>query len=161
MDIRNWGIDKIMQLPDSMFGRRWPIMFADNIDTTVRSFYISEIALPEMFVIWEVFGWVPAIGGVIPTPLNIFFSFKLGDQLPTELTYGAMEPLFRGVNNIIIGERAFLPFSGVLHLRQPVQSSGRRICFRAYNAMAGSMNFQTGIVISSVPTEVPDWFLFR
>ncbi|GAI86378.1 unnamed protein product, partial [marine sediment metagenome] len=32
MDIRNWSLDQVMQLPDGCFGRRWPIVFSESFN---------------------------------------------------------------------------------------------------------------------------------
>ncbi len=54
MDIRNWPLSQIMQLPDAAFGRRWPVGLAYAFAGAGAEFDISEAALPERFVIWEV-----------------------------------------------------------------------------------------------------------
>ncbi len=79
MDIRNWPLDRIMQLPDHCFGRRWPITLLTPVVQTVTYYDISEMALPEKCVIWElVFYGYGVLGGELTG-----WSFALGDVLPT------------------------------------------------------------------------------
>lgn len=156
MDIRKWGLNKIMQLPDSCFGSRWPIIFAQELLGSATGYYISEIALPERSVIWQLFVHVPGVGGMALSTLAVHFNYKLGDQTPTAANFGAMEPLFKGIDYLIAGEKLLKPFSGVLSFRQPVVASGRRVCLAVENFETVLMPFTTGIVVSSVPNEVPD-----
>ena len=156
MDIRKWGLDRIMQLPDGCFGRRWPIIFSGTVTASAIAYYISEMALPERCVIWQLFAWTPIVGSLEPFNLNERFSYKLGDQLPNAAIFASQEELFAAADMIVGGERSFYPFAGVLNLRQPVMSSGRRITIRVHNFSVITLLFCTGIVISSVPNEVPD-----
>lgn len=88
--------------------------------------------------------------------LEVVFSYKIGDQLPTAAIFPTLEPLFPGVDSFFAAERGFYSFAGVLGIRQPVMSSGRRICLRVQNTAAYTLPFCTGLVVSSVPNEVPD-----
>jgi len=159
MDISNWGIGRIMELPDHLFGARFLINFGGDLANGVTGYYISELALPEKCVIWSLFINESAFGGMAVVPQDLQFTYKLGDQLPTAANLAAMEPLFKGVDYAIGGEKIILPFSGVLGLRKGVESSGRRVCLRVGNFTTDAAAFSTGIVVSSVPKEIPDWMI--
>ena len=156
MDFRSWPLNKIMQLPDECFGSRWPIFFAGGVAAANTGYYISEMALPERCVIWELFIHLTSQGGMAIENWDMDFIYKLGDQLPTAANLAAMETLFKGVDFIQAAEKTLRPFSGVLRMRMPVASSGRRICLAARNNDTEYVTGHTGLVISSVPTEVPD-----
>ena len=159
MDIRKWGLDRIMQLPDGCFGRRWPIIFSGTIVSGAKGYFISELALPERSVIWQLFFWCPAIGGLETFNLSIFAAYAIGDQLPSAAIWPTLEPLFQGVDRVIIPTGAFYAFTGVLNMKVPVMTSGRRICLRVQNSSTISLLCCSGLVISSVPNEVPDCLL--
>ncbi len=157
MDIRNWPLNKIMQLPDECFGARWPITFVDQPSGAGIGYYISEMALPERCVIWGLFIHITSQGNISVLNQALDFNYKLSDQIPTAANLGAMESLFKGADYVVMRERILRPFSGVLHMRMPVASAGRRICLIVVNQTAEPLAFHTGIVISSVPTEIPEW----
>ena len=53
MDIRNWPMNRIMQLPDCCFSRRWPVGVSWLGEAVSVGYDISEAGLPERCVIWE------------------------------------------------------------------------------------------------------------
>jgi len=159
MRIDNWPMDKIMQLPDCCFGRRYCVSctLVGVNDTT--QWDISEIGLPEKFVIWDV---------------NIFYStsndndsmFRLayGDQLPTTVAeMDRLKPVIHGLGvegheprHVYIG---YQRDTGNLNLRLPVASTGRRLVLEAHTVAEKVMAITVAIIVSSMPKEVPDWLI--
>lgn len=161
MDIRNWPIDKIMQLPDHCFGRRWPIglLGSPYLDNPV--FDISEASLPDTTVIWKLSMWTSSL-----TAKPLFVEIRLGDHLPTtDAEFWAMEPVFSGVrdaNNLPSSfefNRNMLIFTG--DMKMAVKAQGRRLVVRFVADDPLAINIFVNIVVSSVPTEVPDWLCSR
>ncbi|MBA7684077.1 hypothetical protein ES703_92467 [subsurface metagenome] len=159
MDIRNWSMNRIMQLPDCCFGRRWPVGLSFGIRNADPVFDICEAALPEVCILWEVSLFVR---GLLQTSAG--FLLALGDQLPTtEAEFFACETVFSGIEapEAHRGEIEFDSHSGphIFHIRQPVATAGRRFVGRAIRVLGETAGVQAFIVISSIPTEVPDWLI--
>jgi len=53
MDVKNWSFDRIMQLPDWCFGKRWWI--GEYIGTTAAElvYFTIKDRLPDRFVLWS------------------------------------------------------------------------------------------------------------
>jgi len=92
MDISNWSIDRIMQLPDWCFGRKWNLITSYNVAKDTTEQWLVKQSLPERIVLWE-FGQVNAIGEyhgayIIPA---------LGDHDPAnKAEFDAFERIFKG-----------------------------------------------------------------
>ncbi len=159
MDIRSWPIDRIMQLPDCCFGRRWPVgVYATGF--TANTYYdISEAGLGDRCVFWNL-----AIhgGGASTTVGNIAIS--LGDVLPaTDAEFDALEPLFsdigrRGADRRAIDIGGFGMFNH-WPMRYPVMAQGRRLVGRIEITGADVAPTQAILTVASFPTEVPEWLI--
>ncbi len=157
MDIRNWPMDKIMQLPDCCFGRRWPISVGVSDVAAATHYDISEAALPERCVVWSMF-FIPHTTTAAHTRVTL----SLGDVLPTtDAQFDALEPVFRDLGCWDGNRRVFcvhVYVTGlILPIRQPVLSSGRKLVGRFEVAAVSPYPIVVGVIISSIPTEVPDW----
>lgn len=156
MDIRDWPLDQIMQLPDSAFGRRWPIGIANAASTIFESFDISESPLPEWCVIWEVcFG--PGVETAYPWRVEL----SLGDQLPANIAqFLVLEPLFPAVLGIANHRSVFVSGVGsgwsMTRLKVPVHAIGRRIVGAFLSMLTGPTDCTVIVTVSSIPREVPD-----
>ena len=159
MDIRHWGLNRIMQLPDHCFGRRFLVSSNMNVLAAQRVWDISEVALPDVCVIWEL---VIMVAGTFGTFLWV--QIALGDQLPAAVaTFDALDPLFMG-----LGEQGAEPRTirveadNVLHLdrlRMPVAAQGRRLVVEMTTDDGITASGMVAIVVSGVPKEVPDWLV--
>lgn len=157
MDIRNWPIDRIMQLPDSCFGRRFSVCV--NVDTTgsAVAWDISEIAFPEMCVLWEVaisannYNFAPQLDNV---------RIALGDQLPTAAAMmNALEPLTPGLGAQGPEPRNIGAILGsfIFHMRIPISAQGRRLVLEVTPSAEQDVKVSVVCQVSSIPKEVPDW----
>ena len=81
MEIRNWPMDRIMQLPDHCFGRRFSVIFSGSVGAFGTSYFISELSLPDRCVLWELNMFSRTATADIPFG-QIRYSFKLGTKLP-------------------------------------------------------------------------------
>lgn len=159
MDVSKWPLDEIMQLPDHAFGRRW-IVSVGRVGLNNNILYdISELALPEKFVIWEII-W--CLDGVAGAAVNM--EIALGDLVPTT------DPEFQLLTNPIpdLGV-AWLGFRYLLlrnyqswrrmTLRQSVHASGRRLVGRFQETASAAAGAMIALTVSSLPREVPDWLI--
>ncbi len=159
MDIRNWSIDDIMKLPDNCFGRRWFVGLTAVLESADAAFDISEMALPEKCVIWSVnLHPTTAIGSLNSIGL------ALGDHLPvTEPEFAAFDLLFPDWMDDISGRGHLLsPYLSPLsfgRIRKFIPSAGRRIVLRGIRVEGTGLRVAAQLVVSSVPTEAPDWLI--
>lgn len=156
MDVSQWGLGDIMQLPDCCFGRRWPIAVTLNLDTGARDYVISDTGLPEVGVIWA--AWLTGGGLTFGTQSAVL---RLGDELPaTAAAFGLLEPLFRGIEGLAeVRSEIWGSAMGVgvvIPMRLPVASGGRRLVCELFNPGTQYSRVQAGIVVSGVPRGVPD-----
>ncbi|MBA7592028.1 hypothetical protein ES708_34200 [subsurface metagenome] len=157
MDIRDWSLNKIMQLPDCAFGRRWPFSAVGEGTSLLPAFRISLCALPEWCVLWEV-----VVVSALVTEFRASIELRLGDQLPTtkpefqthELLLPCLECLQLNPSRIM-GEPG--QPTALTRLKFPVRSAGRRLLTQ--HASNGLTEVESAVytVWSSIPTEVPDW----
>jgi len=161
MNISQWPISKIMQLPDHCFGRRHLVSVTKLHIGASAGWDISELALPEIMVIWELI--LSSDGGENGL---VLMRLALGDQLPTSVAQmTALEPLFNGFGLQGLGPRT-IRFTGrrdytIRNLRMPVRTSGRRLVLENIPPPAETYMCSAGIVISSIPKEIPDCLLYQ
>lgn len=159
MDIRNWPFDKIMQLPDCCFGRKFIVSCELQTTSDNTEWDISEIALPEKTVLWQI-----EVNFHGCTAAQNYVRLAMGDQLPTTVAQmNALEPLINGLGfqgpepREIHGIDTGGPMR--LDVKIPIAANSRRLIMEAM-ADAGTGNrVRTSIVVSSVPKEAPDWLI--
>lgn len=161
MDIRKWPLDKIMQLPDWCFGRRWIVSCTALAAGGAAAYDISEIAYPEVMVLWE-FNVYP---GFAPNVLDRI-RICLGDRLPTTpAQVQELEPLIPGLGITGISPRGMvIPMRGFIiseKVRQVIRTGGRRLILAVEARVTTDKVFVVSTVVSSLPTEVPDWINSR
>lgn len=159
MDIRNWPMDQVMQLPDSAFGRRWAIGVSCQKEEVGTCYDISEAGLPERCVIWQLY--IIATSTAFAT---YSFSLALGDVLPVnDAQFDANEYLFRDIGQHVLPRRELI--TGVmcpaidLRMRKLVETGGRRLIGRFVFTTEVLAYLHVFLVVSSVPKEVPDWLV--
>ena len=151
------SVEEAMLLPDNCFGRIWPITLTARGTAGAPAWDISEIGLPENFVIWEITGWSPDIWTASDT-----FRLALGDQLPvTTAEMDALDPLVPGFGITGLGPRqiyfAGYAWVGIRKIRMNSRSAGRRIILEVNPGGGTAKGLQVVIAVSSIPKEVPDW----
>ncbi len=157
MHINDWPMDKIMQLPDEAFGRRWLVGVSFTLSDANPVFDISEFSLPDVFVLWEV---VTVAVGTFSESVHIGLS--LGDVVPTsEIEFDALEIILGGIaaRDAEKGEIEVLPFcpTNFRSIRQPVTANGRRLVGKAIRDLGAPVGATANLTISSIPNEVPSW----
>lgn len=158
MNISDWPMSRIMQLPDEAFGRRFPIGIEARPAKFGRMWFISDLSLPEYTVFWEL-----VIHSWFPEKSRFELRMALGDSVPTtqdEMT--AFEPLFAD-----FGDRSAIPkvfqsegnmVYSLRRLRYPVRTSGRRLVVEMRNSAAEESMVGVMVVVSSIPKDIPSWF---
>ena len=157
MRIDNWGMGAKMMLPDELFGRRFLVSCTVEGGSEAAAWDMSEIAFPEHAVIWEfrVFSELTAAD-------LISVRVALGDQLPTsQAMMTALEPLVAGLGAQGPDPRIMgLSLDGRLEftqLRFGMASAGRKLVLEVMGAQGKTPRVTVGVVVSSVPREVPEW----
>ncbi|MBA7690503.1 hypothetical protein ES703_99032 [subsurface metagenome] len=159
MDIRNWPLDRIMQLPDCCFGRRFVVSCIVQAGDAAPAWDISEIPFPEKAVIWELVITMKGVSQEIDT-----IRLVLGDALPTtKAQVDALEPVFAGLGLqgpsprlIHIG---WISLLNLRRIRLPILAAGRRLILEATGLNGKTPIMTVALVVSSIPTEVPDCLL--
>lgn len=159
MRIDNWPLNKIMQLPDWCFGRRYPVGVAVRTPISAIGWDMSEVGLSERAVLWEVTFW--AATGY--TDLDNF-RLALGDRLPTaQAEMDLYEQLLKGVGRLAATRRHLLTNAAeVIHInriRMPVEAGGRKVILEATPDNTKAVEIQVVTIWSSMPKEVPDWLV--
>ncbi len=157
MNIQSWPLDRIMQLPDHAFGRRWPVGLGFTLSGPGAKFDISEAALPDRMVVWGVNITAEGAG----TATN-HMKLAMAQKIPaSEAELSASDLVFSGITSTDggIGEFEATPAGGPMldNLRMPVAAQGRRLIGQCKRHVGASVGGTITLIISSVPTEVPDW----
>ena len=159
MDIRNWSMDRIMQLPDEVFGRRWFVGVSGTPGNFLLVFDISESALPDMAVIWGL-----VVTASAESVINTQVVLRLGNKLPASAAeFDAMELLFPAVmaldgvrSSISIGAGAAL---SIPNMRMPVAAQGRRLVVSMLTPVIPDVNVAVTLLVSGIPSNVPDFLV--
>jgi hypothetical protein len=158
MNIRDWPMDRVMQLPDHCFGRRWPIDVSSRVYGSAVTYDISEESLPERCVIWNLY-----IYGAALAASRVCVFLRLGDFLPTVAAeIGAMERLFR-MGYMSVGQRHVLRISGLgpainVPMRMPIAAGGMRLVASFTHHDSVETEAHAIITVSAMPNEVSDCY---
>ena len=156
MDISKWPLNKIMQLPDHCFGRRFSIILGGRVDTGVTTFLLSELALPDVCVLHEIsfHGSAEGLDRSIP---SFQASIKLSDQVfVLAADVALLDDLLTGVDERMAGVAYVRSPLHLTRLRLPIFAQGRRVLARVHESLSVAGYFSLGLVFSSIPKEVPD-----
>ncbi len=157
MDVSSWPINKIMQLPDCCFGKRWWI--GEYIGTTAAElvYFTIKDRLPDWFVLWSMF--VQGTDWTAGTGINL--TVKLADRANDIDSFWNADRLFHQIGTENMVYEFHLTVKGMFYLpyiRSVHESKNNRICgaFKIRGETEPCEN-QIAMLISSVPKEVPDW----
>lgn len=159
MRIEDWSIDKIMQLPDCLFGRRWPIITSRAIAADAQDQWLVQQPLPDRCVLWSINGAWSTVSGT-----DDWVNFALGDHEPANAAeFLAFKKLFAGdydqpTPGLGIYVRGYAPLS--IPMRMPILAQSMRFAVQHQNSSASAaITVQYCFEISSIPKEVPDWLI--
>lgn len=147
---------ELMQLPDHCFGVRWPIIFSGSVGAAGQVTDISDQALPDLFVLWEIV--VSISHRRDDNPTNMICHFALGDQLPaTTAQFNALEPLLGRQGDQSFGRSAMnLSHNVRIRMRKLIDAQGRRLVIRVERGLGNPWDWSVFFVISSIPKTIPD-----
>jgi len=159
MNINNWPDNKIMALPDWAFGQRYPVNVGYYADQGGIFYAISDSALPDNCVVWLVsVDWCRVAGNIIT------ISLKMGDVLPTtDAEFVANGEFIRELGTQTTGFKQ-ISMEDKTEIKQwPMKKliypQGRRLIMRARFLATATGYAQAVVIISSLPTEAPDWLI--
>ncbi|MBA7630461.1 hypothetical protein ES703_37983 [subsurface metagenome] len=157
MNVSRWSLDKLMQLPDWCFGKRWWI--GEYIGTTAAElvYFTIKDRLPDRFVLWSML--VQGTDREAGTGINL--TIKLADRAFDDDSFWNADRLFHQIASEGMVYEFFLDVNGYFYLpyiRSAHESKNNRICgaFKVRNEETPCEN-QIAMLISSVPREVPNW----
>lgn len=157
MNVSRWPLHKIMMLPDWCFGQRWWIGAYQGGTNGVVHYNMAEENLPDIFVTWGVL-----ISNRAPSATEAHrVTIRLGDKKPADLAATkACDRLMKGISTPGIAYE-FYPASNattwIPGVRTITESKNRKLVIVSNGDQVNSYEMTVGILISSVPKEVPDW----
>ncbi len=157
MDVSKWSIDRIMQLPDWCFGKRWWVgTYVGPAADEVNYFLIPE-SVPDVFVLWDVL--IMATGQGEAKACNL--ALVLCPQVPDATTLQTCRQLIRGFSDPKQFYHMHLPPLGTIHIgpmRNIIEARNDKIGggFKIVGGPTPTEN-QVACLISGIPREVPDW----
>lgn len=159
MNIRDWPMGRIMQLPDCCFGQRY-LVTVSGVAIGAGPFYLmSKDTLPERCVVWS----VSLVSALADIAIVTFVSVGLSDVIPTTpAEFQASGIFINGLGFEWLGRPSLLLQNHLTYritLRQHVHSASRKIVVMLTAGGAISGEFVLMFEISSIPTEVPDCLL--
>lgn len=159
MKIDNWPMDRVMRLPDWCFGRRWWIGEYMGSGTGVVYYRLGEEELPDKFILWGVL-----IACRAPSCLEALrLTIRLSDHTPANVAdANTMERLLKGISIPTITYEFYPNANAVTWIgceRQIIESSGRKLAMVSNGDQAIAYEMTVGVLISSMPKEVPDWLI--
>lgn len=159
MDTRKWSLDRIMQLPDWCYGRRWWIGTYVGTSTNVVTFFTIEDRLPDRFILWSLIyngsKWTAATG--VNLTLRLATAGLDDDSFWQATRLFHQIALEKNVYEIYFNAKTGLYLQ---NMRTVHEARGLRICGAAKHVdeTATCENF-CAVLISAVPKEIPDWLV--
>jgi len=158
MNIRNWSIGELAQLPDYLFGQRWLVGYSMVVTAGTTEYIVLERAIPDRTVIWGVMTDHQAGAG-----LGFYCRVALGDRTPVnEAEFMRLEGVFTGLDGEVggIGVYTMMDNGGKItnNMKKIIEPQSRRFVFAFTNTGTGGKSMAIRLIISSVPTELPAWF---
>lgn len=159
MDISNWPIGRILQLPEHFFGRKFPVSCATVMFDVAPAWAISQLALPERCVLWDLLFWE-----AWPEFYCTGWRVALGDQLPTVAAeFDVLEALLPRVGAERPGAyRLEAQVYSIIRLgpmKVPIAAAGRRLVCEFTGTEAKETQALVIGIFSSIPREIPDCLL--
>lgn len=159
MDIRSWSPNQVMQLPDWCFGSRWWVGEYMGGTNGVIAYKSGGELLPDKFVLWGILTSAKSPSCLEALRLTIRLA---GSAAASVAAAKAQDRLIDGVSVTDILYELYVNQNGVTwigDIRQLVEPNGRRLSLVSNGDQAITYEMTVGILISAVPTEVPDWLV--
>lgn len=156
--IEKWRPERVLKLPDHLFGQRVLHVVGAQVGAGASGFFIDALPLPDPCVVWSI-GWSMQLG----TGGGVIFAMALGNKVPGAIAEFAALPAFLpgvGVNVngtwILTSDTGNGQLGGRMRVIQ--RTGGGRIVVYLADAAATGGILTLLVEVSSLPREVPDWF---
>jgi hypothetical protein len=160
MDLAALTDAQIMQLPDFCFGRKWLISLGSRADVAGTFHFLSPTVLPVKTIIWGL--WVVSSASAIAS--NGRLDIALGTVVPVnDAAFQLLDKMFPD----LLGETGMpgtMVYGGIgyqIHvpLKKLIEPAGRRMVLQLNIFGAGNVTTNVGIVVSGIPTRIPEWMV--
>jgi hypothetical protein len=116
------------------------------------------MGLPNRCVLWEVYVeeriYVPGLSSA-----RGLVSLALSDKLPAGVVeFAALEQLLIGTDEVQDSNKVIRTGMHLVNMRQPVLAQGRRVVLKYRSEVAQTITFSVGLVFSSIPKDIPDFY---
>jgi len=161
MDISKWTRDQVMTLPDYAFGEKRIICADFFVPNATYTAFLCPMVLPSRLIVWEIM-ITPRGFGASGDWVRIVLSTKIPGTIAECL---ACAPLIPGLGAPENGPGCIdvADTTDTIHinLRQMVEAQGNRLCVVSQNAAAAGVYMFVTVLISTVPSEIPDWLAYH
>lgn len=159
MDISKWNTNQIMQLPDWCFGGRYWVGEYMGGTLGVVEYKSGQEVLPHRFVLWGIM-----LSARSPNCLEALrLTIRLAGSAPSSATNAeTMALLLDGISTAGTVYEFYPVQNGVTWIgpiRQLVEPNGRKLSMVSNGDQAITYEMTVGLLISAVPTEIPDWLV--
>lgn len=146
-----------MQMPDYCFGEQFPVCCNAYADSGADAFALSEIALPDVCVLWQM--------NIYPHYVshhNEYIRLGLAETIPKDETeFMTLSPLIPGFGMQDDEPRKIrmLNHAGLLgvKMRKVIETQGKKLALMAHSLADNSCRLHVIIVVSRIPEELPNW----
>ena len=157
MDVSRWPLEKIMELPDWCFGKKWWVGVSIGTALAESVPFIIDESVPDVFVLWDILLMSAAATGQTRTDMTI----RLCREAPTTANVLTFRKLLKGLAKNLDYYEIQLPADVAVHIgpmRNLVEARNDRIggIFKRIGATE-TQQAELGFLISGIPREVPDW----
>ncbi|GAI97239.1 unnamed protein product [marine sediment metagenome] len=151
--------NQVMQLPDCCFGPRWWIGEYMGSSTGVAYTRKGQELLPQRFVLWGIL-----VSSRSPACLEALrLTIRLAGDVAADTAAAKLQDrLLDGISTADILYELYVNQNGVDWIncgRQLIESRGRRLSLVSNGDQVIAYEMTVGILVSAVPTEIPDWLV--
>jgi len=157
VDISKWPLNKIMQLPDHCFGRRWWVGTYVGTAADATTYFAIEESVPDKFILWDVL--IATTGHTAAKQANV--TLRLCSQAPTAGNIKTFRRLMTNMSSRIQMYDIYLPPVALSHLgpmRNFIEAGNDKIggALKLPSETATCEN-AVACLISGIPREIPDF----
>lgn len=157
MDVSQWPVGKLMQLPDWCFGTRWWVGEYMGSTGGLAYYRKGEETLPQKMVVWGVLLSCYSANCIVAIRATI----RMGTSTPTSAEeMNLLDRVLKGISISTITYELFVNQNGVTWIdagRQLVEANGRSLVLLTNGDQSNAYEMTVGLLISTLPTEIPDW----
>lgn len=160
MDVSDWPVDKIMQLPDWCFGRRWWAGTQCYKADGKVSYGYAEERFPDAFVLWAVM--VTCYSPSMTEAMKLTLRVAAQPFVDME-TVRAADRLLKGTSRIGLWMDLYVGPNEVTYIsdiRQYCHYPNKRLAVEANGDQTNLYYCDVNVLISSVPKQIPDYLGF-